>query len=509
MNHLVIYGAEARKKLVDGVNKLADAVKVTLGAKGRHVIISKNYRLPHPTKDGATVARDFHLDDPMENTGAQILKAAALKTLQDAGDGTTTSTILAQAIVKYGMDKIANGANPMELKAEIEAEVAEISKKIRESALPVENYETIKRVATIAANNDEVIGKLIADAYEKIGRDGIISMDNSNSTETYIKVVQGLEIDRGFINPHFTNPATGTCVFENCKVLIYEKKLTSANDLMPILEKVHQLQKPLLIMCEDLEGEAGASLVLNHLNGRIKVCVIKLPAMGEARKELLNDIITITGGSIIGPERGLDIKNTQLAHLGNLDKVTITKDSTLMVGNPIQKEATEARISELKERLTVNPEQGLTERIAKLSSGIAVIYVGGVTEPELMERRDRVDDAIRATKSAIEEGIVAGGGICLLTMRRGNPVFATPFMQIIENCGAIKGVIMLTVDGKHTEGNLNYGYNAKTGEYGDMIEMGIIDAAMVVRCALENAASVANVILTCECIMAEEHLNEQ
>lgn len=511
----VLYGKEAREKLIAGIDKHANAVKITLGAKGRNVIIAKNYRMPYATKDGVSISKEIFLEDEFENVGSMILKEAAQKSADQAGDGTTTATVLAQYIIHEGISKIDSGANPAEIKVCMEKAVKSVVEQIAQQAVKITTSEQILQVATIAANNDSAIGEIVAEAIGKIGNDGIVSIGETLGLHTTVKVVEGMKIDKGYISPHFiTHPNKMICELENPYILISEKKITIVKDIMPVLELCAKSGRPLLILADDFEGEALATMVVNKMQGKIKCCAVKLPSFGDARKEFIADIVSITGATVISPERGkLILPDVRHEHLGTAQKITVDKDSTIIVGNDDRKDAVSNRVLEMKEQLAstdeIDMQNFITARIAKLTGGIAVIHVGGSTDIEIREKKDRVDDAIRATQSALQEGIVAGGGIALLKCNCDCPIIQSslsqPFNQIISNAGLDSTEIAkpILISKKPT-----FGYNALTNEYGDMLEMGIIDSAKVVRCALENASSVAIGILMSDCVMVEEKMKE-
>lgn len=526
----ILYNSEARLKLKAGVDKIANAVKVTLGAKGRNVIIKQNYRNPYATKDGVTVARNVFLKDELENVGAEIMKEAASKTAHDAGDGTTTSTILAQAIINAGMVAIDNGANPVELKAGIESAVACVVAQIAEMAIPVVDDTQVLQVATIAGNNDPEIGQLVATAISKAGRDGLVSIAPPTAWgggKSSVVLAEGLKIDRGYISGAFiNNPNKRTCEFDNPLVLLYEKQIMSVKDIFPILEKVVQTGRPVVIIADSFAPGVEGSLTISNVQNKIRCCAIHLPGERELRKEYLLDLAAITGATILGPERQtFKLADTKLENLGTVSRIVADKDSTLIVGAPESADPVEQRIEELRnqELIADTPElkQHLHERIAKLTGGVAVIHVGGTTDIEIRERRDRVDDAIRATQAAILEGVVAGGGICLNWLSQPKPncigghgigynilmtSLMSPFEQIIINAGLTPVNIRQHMSplSQASPSLDSFGYNILTNQYGNMYEMGIIDAAKVVRCALENAASVAIMILMSECMLVEE-----
>lgn len=525
----ILFNTEARAKLKAGIDKVADAVKVTLGPKGRNVIIKKQYREPFATKDGVTVAEEVILKDEVENTGAEIIRGVARKSATDAGDGTTTATVLAQYIINEGLEAINAGANPIELKEDIEAAVKAVVAEIKKVAIPITTEGEILQVATIAANGDTVIGELINQAVKQVGKDGIITISPSNSINTKIVLSQGMKIDRGFASGAFiNNPNKRTCEFDNPLILIYEKRINSVKDIMPVLEMTAKNGRPLVIFAEAFDDTALATICINTAQQKIRACAIHLPGHSDFRKEILADMAAVTGAIIVSPERDkLKLQDVRMEHLGTLEKITVDKDTTLMVGPEIQKAAIEERAEQLRSQV-LNAEgnfelmQHLNERIAKLTGGIAVIHVGGTTDIEIREKKDRVDDAIRATQSALQEGIVAGGGFCLLRAvdtlldevdtllgevecSRGESIIwnagKVPLRQICINAGLNGSVDSLN-------SSPTYGYNVRTKVWGDMFEMGVIDAAKVVRCALENAASVAVMILTSECMLVEEKIEQ-
>lgn len=517
----ILYNKDAREKLKAGVDKLANAVKVTLGAKGRNVIIDKNWREPYATKDGVTVAEEIFLEDPQENVGAQILRGAARKTAIDAGDGTTTATILAQQIINRGMDAIDTGANPIEIKNGIEAAVKQVVAAIKEQAIPVTTEEQILQVATIAGNNDPEIGALVADAIKQVGRDGIITINPANSTKTTTTISTGLKFSPGFASPHFiNNPGKRTCEWRDPYILICEKKITSVKDIMPILEAVLKTGKPIVLMADSFDDTVMGSLVINWKEKKFPFCAVHLPGQGDLRKEYLLDLEAVTGATIMGPERQtFKLDRTEIHHLGTVSKITIDQNSTTLIGNDDRKEAIEARVAQLKLQVADADNQQLkdhlNERIAKLTTGIAVVNVGGTTDIEIRERRDRIDDSIRATQSALAEGVVPGGGACLIHIYSafdrinahvGESVLyrslMAPFEQGLLNAGIVDPrQIYVNIIAKE---DTKWGYNVLTEDFGDMFFMGIIDPAKVVRCALENAASVAIMILNSECLLVEE-----
>jgi chaperonin GroEL len=525
MAKILVFDEAARRALERGVNAVADAVKVTLGPRGRNVVLEKKFGSPTITKDGVTVAKEIELENHLENIGAQLLKEVASKTNDVAGDGTTTATVLAQAIVREGLKNVAAGANPLALKRGIEKAVEAAVEKIKALAIPVEDRKAIEEVATISANDPEV-GKLIADAMEKVGKEGIITVEESKSLETELKFVEGYQFDKGYISPYFiTSPDTMEAVLEDAFILIVEKKISNVRELLPILEQVAQTGKPLLIIAEDVEGEALATLVVNKLRGTLNVAAVKAPGFGDRRKEMLKDIAAVTGGTVISEELGFKLENATLSMLGRAERVRITKDETTIVGGKGKKEDIEARINAIKKELeTTDSEyakEKLQERLAKLAGGVAVIRVGAATETELKEKKHRFEDALSATRAAVEEGIVPGGGVTLLRaisavdeLLKGlegdeatgakivRRALEEPARQIAENAGYEGSVIVQRILSETK--NLRFGFNAATGEFVDMVEAGIVDPAKVTRSALQNAASIGALILTTEAVVAEK-----
>ncbi|RKS00613.1 chaperonin GroEL [Flavobacterium sp. 102] len=517
------FDIEARDGLKRGVDALANAVKVTLGPKGRNVIIGKSFGGPNVTKDGVTVAKEIELKDPLENMGAQMVKEVASKTNDLAGDGTTTATVLAQAIVKEGLKNVAAGANPMDLKRGIDKAVEAIVADLGKQAQVVgSDSEKIKQIASISANNDEVIGELIATAFGKVGKEGVITVEEAKGTDTYVDVVEGMQFDRGYLSPYFvTNPEKMEVELERPYILLYDKKVSSLKELLPILEPVAQSGKPLLIIAEDVDGEALSTLVVNKLRGALKIAAVKAPGFGDRRKAMLEDIAILTGGTVIAEESGYTLENTTLEMLGTAEKVTIDKDNTTIVNGAGEADMIKNRVNQIKAQMETTTsdydKEKLQERLAKLAGGVAVLYVGAASEVEMKEKKDRVDDALHATRAAVEEGIVAGGGVALLRaksvladLKSDNADEATgiqivsravesPLRTIVENAGLEGSVVVAKV----SEGKANFGYNAKTDEYVDMLKAGIIDPKKVTRVALENAASVAGMILTTECALVE------
>ncbi len=517
------FDIEARDGLRRGVDALANAVKVTLGPKGRNVIIGKSFGAPTVTKDGVSVAKEVELEDTLENMGAQMVKEVASKTNDLAGDGTTTATVLAQAIVKEGLKNVAAGANPMDLKRGIdkavEAIVADLQKQSQEVG---STSEKIKQIASISANNDEIIGELIATAFDKVGKEGVITVEEAKGTDTYVDVVEGMQFDRGYLSPYFvTNPEKMETELENPYILLYDKKISSLKELLPVLEPVAQSGKPLLIIAEDVDGEALSTLVVNKLRGALKIAAVKAPGFGDRRKAMLEDIAILTGGTVISEESGHTLENATLDYLGTAEKVSIDKDNTTIVNGAGDAELIKNRVNQIKAQMETTTsdydKEKLQERLAKLAGGVAVLYVGAASEVEMKEKKDRVDDALHATRAAVEEGIVAGGGVALLRAKAvladlkpinadektGIQIVAraveSPLRTIVENAGLEGSVIVAKV----AEGKGDYGYNAKTDEYVEMFKAGIIDPKKVTRVALENAASVAGMILTTECALVD------
>ena len=517
------FDIEARDGIKRGVDALANAVKVTLGPKGRNVIISKSFGAPVVTKDGVTVAKEIELEDALENMGAQMVKEVASKTNDLAGDGTTTATVLAQAIVKEGLKNVAAGANPMDLKRGIDKAVEALTGSLKEQTQQVgDSSEKIKQVAAISSNNDELIGELIAEAFGKVGKEGVITVEEAKGTETYVDVVEGMQFDRGYLSPYFvTNSEKMTADLEDPYILIYDKKISAMKDLLPVLEPVAQSGKPLLIIAEDVDGEALATLVVNKLRGSLKIAAVKAPGFGDRRKAMLEDIAILTGGTVISEERGFTLENATIDQLGTAEKVAIDKDNTTVVNGAGDNEAIKTRVNQIKSQIESTSsdydKEKLQERLAKLAGGVAVLYVGAASEVEMKEKKDRVDDALHATRAAVEEGIVAGGGVALIrakaVLANLKPVNAdegtgiqivsraieSPLRTIVENAGGEGSVVI----NKVLEGKDNFGYDAKTENYVDMLKEGIIDPKKVTRVALENAASVAGMILTTECSLID------
>ncbi|HTH81683.1 MAG TPA: chaperonin GroEL [Mucilaginibacter sp.] len=520
----VKYNVEARDALKRGVDTLANAVKVTLGPKGRHVIIDKKFGSPAVTKDGVTVAKEIELKDPIENMGAQMLKEVASKTADIAGDGTTTATVLAQAIVTAGIKNVAAGANPMDLKRGIDKAVKVVVENLKAQKQDVgDDFSKIKQVASISANNDDVIGEMIADAMQKVGTGGVITVEEAKGTETEVKTVEGMQFDRGYLSAYFvTNTDKMEAELENPYVLIYDKKISSMKELLPILEKQVQTGKPLLIIAEDLDGEALSTLVVNKIRGSLKVAAVKAPGFGDRRKAILEDIAILTGGTVISEERGYKLENAELSHLGIAEKITIDKDNTTIINGGGETDAIQGRVSEIRIQMEATTsdydKEKLQERLAKLSGGVAVLYIGAASEVEMKEKKDRVDDALHATRAAVEEGIVAGGGVAFIRavaalndLKGDNDdentgiqiirrAIEEPLRQICENAG-IEGSIIVQ---KVKEGKGDFGYNARTDKFENLIGAGVIDPTKVSRVALENAASIAAMLLTTECVLADD-----
>ncbi|MBT8255438.1 MAG: chaperonin GroEL [Bacteroidia bacterium] len=517
------FDIEARDGIKRGVDALANAVKVTLGPKGRNVIISKSFGGPQVTKDGVTVAKDIELEDALENMGAQMVKEVASKTNDLAGDGTTTATVLAQAIVKEGLKNVAAGANPMDLKRGIDLAVESIVNDLKKQSTTVGNSsEKIQQVAAISSNNDQQIGDLIAQAFQKVGKEGVITVEEAKGTETYVDVVEGMQFDRGYLSPYFvTNSDKMQTELENPMILLYDKKITNMKDLLPVLEPVAQQGKSLLIIAEDVEGEALATLVVNKLRGALKIAAVKAPGFGDRRKAMLEDIAILTGGTVISEERGFTLENAAVDMLGTAETVTIDKDNTTIVNGAGSKNDIKARVGQIKSQIETTTsdydKEKLQERLAKLAGGVAVLYVGAASEVEMKEKKDRVDDALHATRAAVEEGIVAGGGVALVRAKKvleklttetldestGIQIVAraieSPLRTIVENAGGEGSVVI----NKVMEGKKHFGYDAKSDEFVDMLKAGIIDPTKVTRIALENAASVAGMILTTECALVD------
>ena len=520
----ILFNIDARDQLKKGVDALANAVKVTLGPKGRNVIIEKKFGAPHITKDGVTVAKEIELADAYQNTGAQLVKEVASKTGDDAGDGTTTATVLAQAIVAEGLKNVTAGASPMDIKRGIDKAVAKVVESIKDQAETVgDNYDKIEQVATVSANNDPVIGKLIADAMRKVSKDGVITIEEAKGTDTTIGVVEGMQFDRGYLSAYFvTNTEKMECEMEKPYILIYDKKISNLKDFLPILEPAVQTGRPLLVIAEDVDSEALTTLVVNRLRSQLKICAVKAPGFGDRRKEMLEDIAILTGGVVISEEKGLKLEQATIEMLGTADKVTVTKDYTTVVNGAGNKDSIKERCEQIKAQIVATKSdydrEKLQERLAKLSGGVAVLYVGAASEVEMKEKKDRVDDALRATRAAIEEGIIPGGGVAYIRaidslegMKGDNADETTgigiikraiedPLREIVANAGKEGAVVVQKV----REGKGDFGYNARTDVYENLPAAGVVDPAKVARVALENAASIAGMFLTTECVIVEK-----
>lgn len=520
----ILFNMDARDQLKQGVDELANAVKVTLGPKGRNVIIEKKFGAPQITKDGVTVAKEVELADAFANTGAQLVKSVASKTGDDAGDGTTTATVLAQSIVNVGLKNVTAGANPMDLKRGIDKAVAKVVECIKEQAETIgADYDKVEQVAAISANNDPEIGKLIADAMRKVSKDGVITIEEAKGTDTSIGVVEGMQFDRGYLSPYFvTDTEKMECAMENPYVLIYDKKISNLKDLLPILEPAVQSGRPLLIIAEDVDSEALTTLVVNRLRAQLKICAVKAPGFGDRRKEMLEDIAILTGGFVISEEKGVKLEQATLEMLGSCEKITVSKDTTIIVNGAGDSKAIADRVAQIKAQITTTKsdydKEKLQERLAKLSGGVAVLYVGAASEVEMKEKKDRVDDALCATRAAIEEGIVPGGGVAyiraidVLESLKGDNADETtgieiikraieePLRQIVANAGKEGAVVVQKV----REGKGDFGYNARADVYENLKAAGVVDPAKVARVALENAASIAGMFLTTECVIVEK-----
>ncbi len=520
----VKFDTDARNRMLNGVNILADAVKVTLGPKGRNVVIDKSFGSPRITKDGVTVAKEIELEDKFENMGAQMVKEVASRTNDEAGDGTTTATVLAQAIVKEGLKQVAAGLNPMDLKRGIDLATSKIVEEIRSMARAVKDSDEVAQVGTISANGEAEIGRQIADAMQKVGNEGVITVEENKGLETETDVVEGMQFDRGYLSPYFvTNPEKMTTELEDCLILLHEKKLSSLQPMVPLLEQVIQSQKPLMIIAEDVEGEALATLVVNKLRGGLKIAAVKAPGFGDRRKAMLQDIAILTGGQVISEDLGMKLESVTMDMLGTAKRVNITKDETTLVDGAGDKAEIEARVSQIRGQIEETSSdydrEKLQERVAKLAGGVAVIRVGGMTEVEVKERKDRVDDALNATRAAVQEGVIVGGGVALVQAGKSlegltganadqnagiaivRRALEAPLRQIAQNAG-VDGAV---VAGKIRESDdKNFGFNAQTEEYGNMFEFGVIDPAKVTRTALEDAASVASLLITTEAMIADK-----
>ncbi|AEL26768.1 chaperonin GroEL [Cyclobacterium marinum] len=518
----LFFNTDARDRLKKGVDALADAVKVTLGPKGRNVILDKKFGAPSITKDGVTVAKEIELEDAIENMGAQLVKEVASKTADDAGDGTTTATVLTQSIFSVGIKNVAAGANPMDLKRGIDKAVEAIVAELRAASKEISTSKEIAQVGTISANNDSEIGEMIADAMQKVGKDGVITVEEAKGTETEVRTVEGMQFDRGYLSPYFTtNTEKMEAELENPYILIYDKKISAMKELLPVLEPVAQSGRPLLIIAEDVDGEALATLVVNKIRGALKVAAVKAPGFGDRRKAMLEDIATLTGGTVISEERGYKLENVTIDYLGTAEKVNIDKDNTTVVNGAGEKSAIEARINEIKSQIEKTTSdydrEKLQERLAKLSGGVAILYIGAATEVEMKEKKDRVDDALHATRAAVQEGVVVGGGVALIRASvvlenlKGlnededtginiiKQAVEAPLRTIVSNSGGEGSVVINKI--KDSKGD--FGYNARTDSYEDLLKAGVIDPTKVTRLALENAASIAALLLTTECVVAD------
>ena len=519
----IFFNTDARDQIKKGVDKLADAIKVTLGPKGRNVILDKKFGAPTVTKDGVTVAKEIELKEPIENMGAQLVKEVASKTADDAGDGTTTATVLAQSIFAHGIKNVAAGANPMDLKRGIDKSVIAVVEDLKSQSKAIKDSDEITQVATVSANNDTEIGAMIAEAMNKVGKDGVITVEEAKGTSTEVKTVEGMQFDRGYLSPYFvTNTEKMEVELESPYVLIHDKKITAMKDLLPVLELTAQTGKPLLIISEDIEGEALATLVVNKIRGSLKVAAVKAPGFGDRRKAMLEDIAILTGGTVISEERGYKLESATIDYLGSADKINIDKDNTTIVNGAGKTADIKARVSQIKQQIDNTTsdydKEKLQERLAKLSGGVAILYIGAATEVEMKEKKDRVDDALHATRAAVQEGIIAGGGVAFIrTIAALDEIITdnddqttgvnivrmaleSPLRTIVENAG-IEGSVVVQ---KIKEGKGDFGYNAATNNYENMFQAGIIDPTKVTRLALENAASIAALLLTTECVVADE-----
>lgn len=519
----LFFNTSARDQLKKGVDALADAVKVTLGPKGRNVIIDKKFGAPTITKDGVSVAKEIELSEPIENMGAQLVKEVASKTADNAGDGTTTATVLAQAIFGVGIKNVAAGANPMDLKRGIDKAVAAVVAQLRADSKQISTSKEIAQVATVSANNDDEIGNMISDAMDKVGKDGVITVEEAKGTETEVKTVEGMQFDRGYLSPYFvTNTEKMEVELEQPYILIYDKKISSMKELLPVLEPVAQSGKPLVIIAEDVDGEALATLVVNKIRGALKVAAVKAPGFGDRRKAMLEDIAILTGGTVISEERGFKLENATVDMLGRAEKINIDKDNTTVVNGAGDSTAIKGRVAEIKAQIDKTTSdydrEKLQERLAKLSGGVAILYIGAATEVEMKEKKDRVDDALHATRAAVQEGVVVGGGVALIraasaleSLKGANDdqdtginiirqAIESPLRTIVSNAGGEPSVVI----NKIREKKGNYGYNARTDQYEDLFKAGVIDPTKVTRLALENAASIAALLLTTECVVADE-----
>ncbi len=524
MAKIIKFDTEVRSGLKEGVDKLANAVKVTLGPKGRNVILQKQFGVPHITKDGVSVAKEIELEDPIENIGAQLVKEVASKTADQAGDGTTTATVLAQEIFSLGVKNVTAGANPMDLKRGIDDAVSVVVSELEKIAKPINTNKEIEQIATISANNDSSIGAMIAEAMEKVGKDGIITVEEAKGTETSVKTVEGMQFDKGYLSPYFvTNQESMEAELESPYVLIYDKRISTMKEILPLLEQTAQTGKPLLIISEDLDGEALATLIVNKMRGTLKVAAVKAPAFGDRRKEILQDIATITGGTVITDEVGLSLEKATLNQLGTAEKITIDKDTTTIINGSGKSEDIKSRIDLIKSQIEKSTsdydKEKLQERLSKLAGGVAILYIGATTEVEMKEKKDRVDDALHATRAAVAEGIVPGGGVALIRAQTAldnlkvdvsddyhtgiliiRKAIESPLKTIVTNGGGSAEVVINEVKG----GKGNMGYNARTEKFEDLVVAGIIDPTKVTRLALQNAASIASLLLTTECVVANE-----
>lgn len=522
MSKQIIFDAEARNALKRGVDTLANAVKVTLGPKGRNVLIEKSFGSPTVTKDGVTVAKEIELAGRLENVGAQMVKEVASKTSDVAGDGTTTATVLAQAILTSGMKSVTSGVNPMDLKRGVDAAVTAVVARLREQSREIDGKDEIAQVAAISANNDDTIGSLLADAFDRVGKDGVITVESAKGTDTLLDVVEGMQFDRGYLSPYFvTDPDTMEAVLEDPYILIHDKRISTMKDVLPILEKVAQLSKPLLIVAENIEGEALATLVVNKLRGTLNVAAVKAPGFGDRRKAMLEDLAVLTGGTVISEEKGYRLENTTLEALGRAQRIVITKNNTTVVDGAGEPEQIKARVQQIRQQIEASTSdydgEKLQERLAKLAGGVAVLKIGAATEIELKEKKARVEDALHATRAAVEEGVVPGGGVAFIRAQEAlnnlaldnedqqhgvrilHRALEEPLRQIVHNAG-LEGSIVV---GRVREGSGDYGFNARTEIYGNLLDEGVLDPTKVARTALENAASVASLLLTTESIIAE------
>ena len=518
----VTFGDSARTKMIDGVNTLANAVKVTLGPKGRNVIIQRSFGSPHITKDGVTVAKEIELKDPLENMGASLVKEVASKTAEDAGDGTTTATVLAQAIVKEGNKAVAAGMNPMDLKRGIDLAVGAVVAELAKISVPCDTTEAVEQVGTISANSDNEIGKIIATAMERVGRQGVITVEDGKSLNMELDVVEGMQFDRGFTSPYFINQQDKqVAVLDNPAILLFNKKIANIKDLLPVLESVRNANSSLLIICEDVEGEALATLVVNNMRGILKTCVVKAPGFGDRRTAMIEDIAVLTGGTVVAEELGMKLEDVKFENLGRAVRVEVTKDNTIIIDGAGSEEAIQARVANIQTQIEAATSdydrEKLQERLAKLAGGVAVIKVGAATEAEMKEKKDRVDDALHATRAAVEEGIVPGGGVALIRAKQAVlglkgtnhdqsvgvdivlRAIEAPLRSIVENAGGEASVVVNAV----ASGLANYGFDASDDTYGDMLDMGIVDPTKVTRCALQNAAGIAGLLLTSDCAINE------